>query len=278
MSKHVKNKIRKLALSLVTVAGSLACVQQACAENWSDTYIGYRYGTDFAEPYVGDGITKNIINFTHSGGYKYGTNFFNIDLLQSNGKDSNAQEAYVVYRNTLDVGKVTGQTYAFGPVRGVGVTAGFDWNTKNDPGYASRKRMLVLGPTLMMDVPGFLNISVLLLDESNQPVGIASRYTYDEHPMLAGAWGIPFGSSGWGSEGYFEYIASKGANEFGGPTAPEFHFDGQVMYDLGTLMGAGKNTFRAGFEYEYWRNKFGNPSDVPGSLAKTPMVRVEYHF
>ncbi|MBA9873449.1 outer envelope protein, partial [Ralstonia insidiosa] len=35
---------------------------------------------------------------------------------------------------------------------------------------------------------------------------------------------------------------------------------------------------RAGIEYQYWRNKFGNPASVPGSLAKTPMVRVEYHF
>ena len=39
--------------------------------------------------------------------------------------------------------------------------------------------MLVLGPTLMMDVPGFLNLSVLLLRESNQPYGVNTRYTYN---------------------------------------------------------------------------------------------------
>jgi hypothetical protein len=27
-----------------------------------------------------------------------------------------------------------------------------------------------------------------------------------------------------------------------------------------------------------WRHKFGNPAEMPGSLAKTPMVRVEYYF
>lgn len=271
-------KFGTVASALTAALAIMSCLQQASAADWSDTSIGYRYGTDFAEPYVGDGITKNIFDLQHVSGYKYGTNFFNIDLLESDSKDSKAQEAYVVYRNTLDFGKLTGDKLAFGPVRGVGMTAGFDWNTKNDPGYASKKRMLVVGPTLMMDVPGFLDVSLLLLDESNQPVGIAGRYAYDLHPMLSAAWGIPLSGSGWAFEGYADYIASKGTNEFGGPTAPETHFDGQVMVDLGTLMNVGKKTFRAGFEYEYWRNKFGNPANVPGSLAKTPMVRVEYHF
>jgi hypothetical protein len=35
---------------------------------------------------------------------------------------------------------------------------------------------------------------------------------------------------------------------------------------------------RIGLEYQYWKNKFGNPSTVPGSLAKTPMIRLELHF
>ena len=55
-------------------------------------------------------------------------------------------------------------------------------------------------------------------------------------------------------------------------------FDGQVMYDVGTPLGLGKNTFRVGREYQYWRNKFGNPDNVIGSFAKTPMLRAEYHF
>ncbi|KAF3996862.1 outer envelope protein [Glaciimonas immobilis] len=271
-------KMGKLAVNALTVAAALVSVQHASAAEWSDTSIGYRYGTQFAEPYVGTGIAKSIINLTHASGYKYGTNFFNVDLLQSNSKDSNAQEAYIVYRNTLDLGKVSGKNLSFGPVRGLGVTAGFDWNTKNDPGYASKKRMLVLGPTLMMDVPGFLNISLLLIQESNQPVGISSRYTYDLHPMLSAAWGLPIASTGFAFEGYVNYIAAKGTNEYGGGTAPELNFDGQVMYDLGTPMGMGKNTLRVGVEYQYWRNKFGTPSTVRGSLAKTPMIRAEYHF
>jgi len=260
-------------------ATALNCATAAHALEWSDTSLNYRWGSQFREPYNDKKIEKNIIGITHVDGYKYGTNFLAIDLLNSNSVDSNAMEAYVVYRNTVDLGKVTGsKSFAFGPVRGVGITGGFDWNTKNDPGYASKKRMLVLGPTLKMDVPGFLDISLLLLNESNKPVGVDNRYTYRTHPMINVAWGIPVGDTNFSFEGYALYIAAKGTNEFGGPTSPETHVDATLMYDAGMAMGMGKNVFRVGLEYEYWRNKFGNPHSVTGSLAKTPMVRAEYHF
>ena len=266
------------AVLAVSALGSIS----ANAADWSDDSIGIRYGTQFAEPYNSKDIAKKIISFTHASGYKYGTNYLNIDMLESNSTDGNAQEAYIVYRNTVDIGKVMNKDLSWGFARGFGGTLGFDWNTKNDDSYSSRKRMYVAGPTVMLDVPGFLNVSILALWESNQPLDngtrLASRYEYRTHPMLNAAWGIPFGDSGFAFEGYVNYIAAKGNNEFGGPTAPELNFDGQVMYDLGSRIGMGKNTFRVGLEYQYWRNKFGNPDTVPGSFAKTPMVRAEYHF
>jgi nucleoside-specific outer membrane channel protein Tsx len=268
-------------LSLACALAVLGAGTSAFAADWSDTSIGYRYGTKFGEPFGSNDIHKNIINLTHASGFKWGTNFFNVDLLQSDSKDAEAQEAYIVYRLTLDMEKMTGSKFAWGPIRGWGVTGGFDWNTKNDPGYASKKRMLVLGPTLFMDVPGFLNVGVYLLDESNKPIGVPSRYTYKTHAMASASWGIPIGGTGLAFEGYVNWIAPKGKDEFGGPTATEFNFDGQVMYDVGKHMSMKPNTLRAGFEYQYWRNKFGNPYKGPagsGAFAKTPMARVEYHF
>lgn len=268
-------------------------LQNAQAADWSDTYIGYRYGTKFAEPYESNNITKNIINLSHVSGYKYGTNFFNADMLLSNSKDpasagssSGAQEVYVVYRNTLDIGKVTGKSFKFGPVKDIGFTAGFDLNTKDDAGYNSKKRMLVAGPTLMMDVPGFLNISLLQLWESNAPYNSYTntstpRYYYKPHPMISLAWGIPIGSLPLSFEGFANFIASKGKDEFGADTAAETDIDMQIMYDMSAAVGAGKNTFKVGLEYQYWKNKFGNNASGPagsGAFAKTPMIRAEYHF
>lgn len=276
-------------------AAMAVCGLTAQAADWSDTAIGYRYGTDFAEPFNNKAISKNILNLSHVSGYKYGINFFNADLLLSDEKDpsavgssSGAQEVYVVYRHTLDLGKVSGKSFKFGPVRGVGVTAGFDVNTKSDAGYNSKKRMLVAGPTLMLEVPGFLNVSLLALWESNAPfngyTGISTnRYTYDTHPMINLAWGIPFsiGSVPLSFEGFANFIAAKGKNEFGADTAAETNIDMQMMYDLSAAVGASKNTFKLGFEYQYWKNKFGNDTAGAagqGATARTPMVRAEYHF
>ena len=290
------NMLFKYTVSAALGASMLLALSPAAqAADWSDTYIGYRYGKKFAEPFGARDITKNIINLGHASGYKYGSNFFNVDLLVSDKNDpsapnssSGAQEFYAVYRNTLDFGKIAGKDLGWGPFAGFGVTGGFDANSKNDAGYNSKKRMLVLGPTVMFKVPGFLSVSVLELWESNSPYskfsGIQTqRYSYDPHPMLTAAWGIPFsiGPVGLSFEGFANYIASKGKNEFGGGTAPETNIDAQIMYDVAPITGLAKNTFKVGLEYQYWNNKFGNSHKGPageGALAKTPMVRAEYHF
>jgi len=276
-------------------AACAACCLAARAADWSDTSIGYRWGNKFAEPFEGDSIPKSIFDFQHASGYKYGTNFFNVDMLLSSSKDpsapgssAGAQETYVVYRHMLDLGKVTGKNLGWGPIRGYGITAGFDYNAKTDAGYNSKKRMPLLGPTVQMEVPGFLNISVLELWESNAPYNdftqtATPRYSYKPHPMLSLAFGINFnvGPVPLAYEGFAVYIASKGTNEFGGPTAPETNWDSQLMYDLSPVFGAGPKTFRVGYEYQFWKNKFGNPASGPagdGAYAKTNMIRLDYHF
>lgn len=282
---HVSMK-RAAAVAVIS-ATALASAQAA---DWSDTSIGYRYGSQFAEPFNPQDISKNIVNLTHASGYKYGSNFVNVDLLVSDKKDPSsatsndgAHEVYVVYRHTLDMEKVLGTPFKFGPVRGLGLTAGFDFNTKTDAGYNSKKRMFVAGPTLMFDVPGYFNVSLLALKESNAPYNTFSniatpRYDYKTHAMLTAAWGIPFNIGiPLSFEGFANWIASKGKDEFGNATAPETNIDAQIMYDL----SGGKNTFKLGLEYQYWRNKFGNNRNGPagkGAFAKTPMIRAEYHF
>lgn len=286
------SRIDTPVLRLLAAGLLLGGLNAAQAADWSDTSLGWRYGTQFAEPYNNQDISKNILSLTHVSGYKYGTNFFNVDALFSDSKDpssvgatTGAHEVYIVYRNTLDMEKLTGTSYKTGWIRGWGITGGFDVNTKTDAGYNSKKRMLVLGPTLMMDVPGFLNIGLHLLNESNAPYNgyqniSVPRYTYKLHPMLALSWGIPVAQN-LSFEGYADFIASKGKDEFGNQTAAETNIDMQLMYDIGAGLGGSKNTFKLGLEYQYWKNKFGNDASGPagpGAFAHTPMIRAEYHF
>ncbi|WP_020653580.1 hypothetical protein [Massilia niastensis] len=266
----------------------------AQALDWSDTAVSWRYGTRFAEPFNPEHIKKNIYALTHASGYKYGSNYLNLDVLKSNSTDpksltdnSGAEEAYLLYRHTLDLGALRGKEIRFGKVKGVGLTAGVDFNWKDDVGYNSRKRMFVLGPTLMWDVPGFLNTSILLVRESNAPSGafppisnVGRRYKFENHPMLNVSWGIPV-AEGWSFEGYLNFIAEKGLDEVGVPTGPETNLDMQLMYDIGARFGHPKNRFRIGVEYQFWNNKFGNTrvgTGGQGPRASTPMVRAEYHF
>ena len=203
------------------------------------------------------------------------------------GSTNGAQEIYILYRHTLHLEKLTGSPMKFGPVRGVGLTGGFDVNTKTDAGYNSKKRMLVAGPTLMFDVPGFLNVGLLALWESNAPYNTFSkkstpRYTYDTHPMLNAVWAIPLGvDTGFTFEGFANVIAAKGKSESGADTAVETNIDMQVMYDLSGVVGAMPKSLKLGLAYQYWKNKFGNNASGPagsGAFAKTPMIRAEYHF
>ncbi len=282
------------AAAAISAFACLAFTPLVQAADWSDTALSLRYGTDFAEPYDNDAngkrvnITKEIIALTNVTGFKYGTTFVNIDFLQSDHNDpgggiagnAGAQEVYGVFRGTFDLGKITGAKLAMGPIRGYAITAGFDINTKND-GYASKKRMAVFGPTVEMEVPGFLNLSVLLFDESNAPAAIQRRYHYKNHATFEADWGIGIGSLPLSFNGYAQFITAKGKDEFGAQTAPESHIDADLMLDVGSLAGLSKKTWLVGVEYEYWHNKFGNNAKGPageGATASTPMVRVEYHF
>ena len=216
----------------------------AGAAEWGDAYIGYRYGTRFAQPYLGNGIHKRIVNFGFANRYEYGTNSSKADGLVSDGRDprsagfpEGAVETCIVYRHTLDLGRPTSGIFDFRIVRGIGLTAGFDLNHKNDAGYNSRKKTLVAGATLMLDLPGFLNVSLLQLWESNAPCSTfartcVSRFDYAPRPMLSGAWAIPFNGSDWSFERYGFFISSKRRDEFGAPTRSETNIDMQVMHDL----------------------------------------------
>jgi nucleoside-specific outer membrane channel protein Tsx len=291
-------RIRHFSTGLIFVASLSGFVAPSFAGDWSDTAISWRYGDKFREPFNAQNISKNIVSLTHADSYKYGSNFLNIDELISDSKDpagatsnAGAIETYIVYRHTLDIGKISEREIKFGWVRGAGLTAGFDFNNKRDAGYNSRKRMLAIGPTVMLDVPGFLNISLLELWENNNPSISAgafnpgyplNSYDYTPHPMLNVVWTVPMGALPVSFEGYANFIAAKGIDETGHNTAQETNIDMQFMYDLYPLTGSAKNKFRAGFEYQYWNNKFGNSDSTVapsgGSTASTPMIRIEFHF
>jgi len=277
---------------VVTALAAALVAASAQAATWSDTAIGYRYGTDFHEPNNPRDVEKHVLQFTHASGYSLGQHFLNLDLLQSdgadpaNGGDSGATEAYLVYRHQLHLGKLRGEPVAFGPVKEVALTAGFDLNTKNTA-FAPRKRQLLVGPTLKFDVPrGFFDLSLFYsrewnhcgLDACGLP-GNRNAIAFDPYYQINLAWGLPFdaGAVPLKFQGFYNYNGEKGDDYFGVATKPEQLMRTSLMVDAGQLAWGSENTLWVGLGYEYWRNKFGN-HDKPGVDTDALTLNLEWHF
>lgn len=280
------NRHSPIALSALA-ALCLVSASAAQAADWSDTYVGYRYGTGFHEPNNPNSIKKNIVQFTHSSGYSLGSNFLNVDTFLSDNNDKannsadGAHEIYITYRHQLSMGKAFSLPTKVGPLRDVALTAGFDLNSKNTT-FAPNKRAWVLGPTFKFDVPGFLDVSLLYYSERNHkgiPGTPHPNLTFDGTYMLSTSWGIPFqlGSAPMKFQGFANYIGSKGLDYNDKPTANETLLRTSLMVDVGQMAAGRKNTIWAGIGYEYWRNKFGNQPGV-GTKVNTPQLQLELHF
>ena len=282
-----------------TIALSCALVAMpvfAQAATWSDTFVGYRYGTDFREPNNRNDVQKHVLQLTHSSGYSVGQNFANLDIFQSDDKDptrfkggTGATEFYLTYRHQLHLGKIFDKSLAFGPVKEVALTAGFDLNTKNTT-FAPRKRLLVVGPTLKFDVPGFLDVSLLYGKEWNHcglgsPACPKSDISFDPQLILSAAWGIPFsaGPVPLKFQGFINVNGEKGRDYADVKTRTETLMRSSLMVDVGQMAWGKKNTLLMGAGYEYWRNKFGNHAtasgvEKPGIDTNAPTFQMEWHF
>ena len=287
----------KIKMHTAALVGIVCVASQVQAADWSDTFVGYRYGSDFHEPSNPKKVEKNIFQFTHSSGYSFGQNFVNLDIFKSDSADptagvgstTGATEFYLTYRHQVHLGKLFNKNLAFGPVKEVAITAGVDLNSKNTA-FAPQKRLLVVGPTLKFDVPGFLDVSLLYGRESNHcglgaPACPKADITFDPQWILSAAWGIPFqtGPVPLKFQGFVNYIGAKGKDYANVDTSRETLMRTSLMVDVGQLVASKKNTVLVGVGYELWRNKFGNEKTAkgvtkPGIDTDAVMLQAEWHF
>jgi nucleoside-specific outer membrane channel protein Tsx len=295
-------------LSRVALASALLCSGACHAFDWSDTYVSYRYIPNESAFEADAGgrkvdVAKNIIALTHVSGYKYGSNFFNLDILKSDsnnpaangtpfparGSNSGAQEVFAIYRHDLSLSAVSGSSMKFGPIKDITLTAGFNAGSKNDFNGASPRAWL-LGPTLQFALPaGFLNVGVQAYKESNNS-NVANAFTHDgAHQNFKTAaqwnlvWGIPFNAGLPANfKGFLSYTGSKGkGSPHGDETKGETLMDALLMFDVGSTAGK-KDVWWAGGGFRYWNNKFGNdeglgPNNRAGHIS-SGMVQLEAHF
>jgi nucleoside-specific outer membrane channel protein Tsx len=270
-------KLTATALGLIALAAL-----PVSAADWSDTSFQYRNGSNFQEPANPDKLKKDIFNLTHVSGYSLGGNFFSVDMLTSERKDhantagsfsgagsQGAHEVYVAYRHDLNLAKVFGTKIDFGPVRGMSFTAGFDYAAKNTT-FAPAVYKILAGPTFNFKVPGFLNVGVLYYKEKNHnaygaskvPQGGGLDVSFDPTYQVAAAWGIPIalGQVNTSVKGFATYTGSKGKDGSAVETKPETLARIYWMADISPLLGCKKGVWQIGPGFEYWDNKFGDPT------------------
>lgn len=290
------------------LAAALTCALSATlsahAADWSDTSISYRYIAK-ESAFVTDAngnkvdVAKQIVSLTHIDGYKYGTNFFNIDVLKSDSNNpangssvtspAGAEEVFAIYRHDLSLSAVSGVSLKKGIVKDVTLTAGFNLGAKNDYNAAAPMALL-LGPTVQFVLPtGFLNVGLQAYKENNNSAyantnGQGSHQQFKTAAQLNAVWGIPFNAVVVPAnfKGFLSVTGPKGRGTANGDeTRTETLMDALVMFDVGSLSGK-KDVFLAGIGYRYWNNKFGNDealnaNNKAGHIS-APFVQVEAHF
>jgi nucleoside-specific outer membrane channel protein Tsx len=299
--------MRRFALAAAMAAGIGSA---AHAQGFSDNSVSLTYGPDFKEPGVstpadpkGVPISKEIISVTHVDGWKYGSNFANIDALFSNNNDkansingmtgnnsnANAVEVYALYRGQLSPNAIFDTTITTIPhvTKEIDFEIGGDFNTKNTA-FAPQKKLFVVGPNFHLDVPyfAFLNIGLHFSQEWNQNGIVGHAVNFSPAFEFESAYLVPLDFVGipLRFSGFANFVEPKGKDGFGNSTKTEFLTQNNLILDLGGLAFDKPHFLDIYVGYQYWLNKFGNNSNsnasdfTPGSLASTVYFGTSLHF
>ena len=246
-----------LGLSAALLSG------QALAETWSVTEVHLQKG-DLKQTATGGGDRDTtIVTLQHAGGWEYGDNFFFIDHLVYDKEDpgtSDGSEFYGEWYSNFSLGKITGQEIKFGPVKDIGIIAGFNFAPEVDSWW------FLPGVRFELDLPGFAfaNLDVTaFINQSSADESASTFVIQDEGSsyMVDFNWAYPFkiGSTSWSLEGHVEYIDGRSqVNTFGDAELESWVLaQPQLRFDLGETLFNKPEKLYIGLEYQYWSNKQG---------------------
>lgn len=258
----------KLTKSLSLVALGCLASTQLLAETWSSTEVHLQYG-ELERVGTGGTADTTIITLQHAGGWKYGDNFFFVDHLRyeennnANFPVSDSSEFYGEWYSNFSLGAISGNKIKFGPVKDIGIIAGFNFAPEVDSWW------FLPGVRLDLDIPGFAFAHLDITAYQHQGGGSSSAdftqpFTVvdeDSSWMVDFNWAYPFkiGSTSWSLEGHIEYIDGRDqTNNFGAAKLESWILaQPQLRFDLGQALGKEAGNMFIGIEYQYWSDKLG---------------------
>ena len=240
-------------LNNCTIALALAS-SSAMAADWSQTQLHVNYG-DFKNPFTEQEAGTSVVSLQHASAYKYGDNFFFIDVIHDDVDDGyQDSDFYGEWYSNFSFSKISGNDFSAGPIKDGGFVMGF-----NAAGDANVLKYL---PGLKLDwqVEGFDFVSTIITAYIDDSDGVISggAPTESDSWMFDIAWGAPFsiGNQKFYFTGHAEYIDSR-ENEFGEKVESWFLAQPIVQWDLGHALEMQPGNLLLGVEWQYWHNKLG---------------------
>lgn len=260
-----------------TLALAAPCLiaSTAFAADWSITNFDYRYGTRYNDNggNGGERIEKHLLQVENTSGFSTGRSYFFLLMSKADGADNHSGDLYSEGQATFSLSKISGSKLAFGPLADVGLTAGYNYGSRNSA-YGPNTRVLLAGPTLDLAIPGFTVASIDLLAYRD-----AGRYngfgggrmcgetgtTYQVTPYWLSAFTL--GSARFEFGGYADFIGAHGT------CARQALTETQLRLDVGDFWGV-RDKFYIGLEIQHWRNKFG----VQGVRETVPQLVLRWRL
>lgn len=219
------------------------------AAEWSNTEFQLQIGNLDVPSFAGGGSADHVIyTLQHASGWKYGDNFFFVDVLDSRQPGFQDFDLYSELYANLSLGKISGKDIGTGPVADVGFFGGFNWAAD------ANVRKYVAGIRLALDLDGFAfaNLDVAALIDDSEGFASGGAPAEDDTVLVDFNFARPFkiGDADFSIEGHIEYVGER-TNEFGGTVESWILAQPQLQWHL-------NDRIALGIEYQFWMNKLGD--------------------
>lgn len=252
------------------VALALLAIQPAAAQDpagFSAWDVQLLHGRKFEEPASADDVAKTLVTFENSSAWSWGSSYFFVDLLKSDGEDDHATEVYAEWYPSASIGKLSGSAIQFGPLRDISVTLGLNAGTKST---GADPLIYLPGFTFDLNIPGFRFFTLgtyAYVDDGR--IDGDSNGCHDTGYQITPSWSLPIelGSVHMSFDGFIDFIGAHGECDHQIVSQP------QLKLDIGNFWGT-PNKLYAGVEWQYWQSKFG----IDGLDESFPQAMIQLNF
>jgi len=226
----------------------------AQAADWSQANVQLLHGNGFE---LGK-QSRSIMTFEYANGWKYGDNFFFVDVSEPATKGTGY---YAEFSPRFSLGALSGKKLAFGVVKDVMIAATQE--------LGERLRATLVGPGFALDLPGFTFANLNLYYRKSSRDWLAEQSNAGFQASVD--WLLPFtlGTQKFAFEGFVDIAwGERGGSS---PKADNVIAAPRLLIDASNWFGAPRNVL-VGIEYQIWRNKFG----VGGINENVPQIMVKW--